>query len=107
MAWPFRAPVPACGPGCRLATDRLGHWMDEVMAEATRRGDFDDLPGKGKPLRLGNLTPSAAWRRRSTSTSRTRDSLRSGWNSGGRSPKGLPGSRQTPTTPTGTGGCRR
>lgn len=26
-------------------------WADRQIREATERGDFDDLPGKGKPLR--------------------------------------------------------
>ena len=25
-------------------------WIDEQVAEARKRGDFDNLPGKGKPL---------------------------------------------------------
>lgn len=32
-------------------------WIDQQVAEAERRGVFDDLPGKGKPL---NLKPAAA-----------------------------------------------
>lgn len=32
-------------------------WIDQQMAEAERRGVFDDLPGAGKPL---NLRPGAA-----------------------------------------------
>jgi hypothetical protein len=36
---------------------RLDHWMEEVLQEAQRRGDFDDLPGKGQPLRLDDSDP--------------------------------------------------
>ena len=36
---------------------RLGHWMEEAIQEAQRRGDFDDLPGKGKPLKLRDTDP--------------------------------------------------
>jgi hypothetical protein len=32
-------------------------WIDQQVADAERRGLFDDLPGKGKPL---NLRPGAA-----------------------------------------------
>jgi hypothetical protein len=32
-------------------------WIDQQVAEAERRGLFDDLPGKGKPL---NIKPGAA-----------------------------------------------
>src|ERR1700722_11184816 len=27
-------------------------WIDQQIADAERRGVFDDLPGKGKPLKL-------------------------------------------------------
>jgi DnaJ family protein C protein 28 len=33
-------------------------WIDEQIHEAQERGDFDDLPGKGKPLSL-TLNPYA------------------------------------------------
>jgi DnaJ homologue, subfamily C, member 28, conserved domain len=32
-------------------------WIDQQVADAERRGVFDDLPGKGKPL---NIKPGAA-----------------------------------------------
>src|ERR1700742_1433118 len=32
-------------------------WIDQQVADAERRGVFDDLPGKGKPL---NIRPGAA-----------------------------------------------
>ena len=31
---------------------KFNTWIDQQVAEAERRGVFDDLPGKGKPLRL-------------------------------------------------------
>jgi hypothetical protein len=30
-------------------------WVDKQIREAYERGEFDDLPGAGKPLRLRNL----------------------------------------------------
>ena len=27
-------------------------WIDRVIREAAERGEFDDLPGKGKPLEV-------------------------------------------------------
>jgi hypothetical protein len=39
----------------RRPIPRLGDWsdvMDELIEEAMRDGAFDDLPGRGKPLRL-------------------------------------------------------
>lgn len=38
---------------------RFGHWMEEVIAEAQANGDFDNLPGKGKPLNLDGSDPYA------------------------------------------------
>jgi hypothetical protein len=36
---------------------RFSTWIDQQVADAERRGVFDDLPGKGKPL---NVKPGAA-----------------------------------------------
>ncbi|HEX7164328.1 MAG TPA: DUF1992 domain-containing protein [Trebonia sp.] len=36
---------------------RFSTWIDQQVADAERRGVFDDLPGKGKPL---NIKPPAA-----------------------------------------------
>jgi hypothetical protein len=36
---------------------RFATWIDQQVADAERRGLFDDLPGKGKPL---NIKPGAA-----------------------------------------------
>jgi hypothetical protein len=36
---------------------KFSTWIDQQVAEAERRGLFDDLPGKGKPL---NLKPGGA-----------------------------------------------
>jgi hypothetical protein len=36
---------------------KFNTWIDQQVADAERRGLFDDLPGKGKPL---NLKPGAA-----------------------------------------------
>jgi hypothetical protein len=36
---------------------KFNTWIDQQVADAERRGVFDDLPGKGKPL---NLKPGAA-----------------------------------------------
>lgn len=32
-------------------------WMEEIIEQSMRRGDFDDLPGKGKPLDLERDEP--------------------------------------------------
>ena len=36
---------------------KFSTWIDQQIADAERRGVFDDLPGKGKPL---NIRPGAA-----------------------------------------------
>ena len=36
-------------PG-RFDPGRFGSWIDQTLADARSRGEFDDLPGKGKPL---------------------------------------------------------
>ena len=68
---PGRANAPARTAECRGAarvtlvtmTERkppqmgFTSWIDQQIAEAERRGVFDDLPGAGKPL---NLRPGAA-----------------------------------------------
>ncbi|HEX4721189.1 MAG TPA: DUF1992 domain-containing protein [Pseudonocardiaceae bacterium] len=36
-------------------------WIDKQIREATERGDFDDLPGKGKPLRDANAPYDGDW----------------------------------------------
>ena len=36
---------------------KFSTWIDQQVADAERRGVFDDLPGKGKPL---NIKPGAA-----------------------------------------------
>jgi hypothetical protein len=28
----------------------MGNWVDTLVGQARSRGDFDDLPGKGKPI---------------------------------------------------------
>lgn len=33
------------------------HWMDELIGEAIKKGEFDNLPGKGKPLDLEKDEP--------------------------------------------------
>lgn len=33
------------------------HWMEEIIQRAMERGEFDDLPGKGKPLDLEQDKP--------------------------------------------------
>lgn len=40
-----------------IATGQLDHWMEQVIREAQARGDFDNLPGKGKPLSLNDPDP--------------------------------------------------
>ncbi|MDX6418598.1 MAG: hypothetical protein QOG28_3218, partial [Trebonia sp.] len=31
---------------------KFSTWIDQQIADAERRGVFDDLPGKGKPLNV-------------------------------------------------------
>lgn len=35
----------------RMALQNVETWVDQAIRQAERRGDFDDLPGAGKPLR--------------------------------------------------------
>lgn len=35
----------------------MGDWLDEIIEKARERGEFDDLPGKGKPLNLDGVGP--------------------------------------------------
>jgi hypothetical protein len=35
----------------RMALQNVETWVDQAIRQAQRRGDFDDLPGTGKPLR--------------------------------------------------------
>src|SRR6202012_2713037 len=46
---------------------KFGTWIDQQVADAERRGVFDDLPGKGKPLNIKPGAPDgdygAAWLR--------------------------------------------
>ncbi|MFZ5813695.1 MAG: DUF1992 domain-containing protein [Bacillota bacterium] len=35
------------------------HWMEEILARSMKEGEFDHLPGKGKPLKLGEADPYA------------------------------------------------
>lgn len=38
------------GDGPEVRNQPMGHYLDEIFSQAHRRGDFDQLPGKGKPL---------------------------------------------------------
>ncbi|MBI3362941.1 MAG: DUF1992 domain-containing protein [Chloroflexi bacterium] len=38
-------------------------WLDKIIREAQERGEFDNLPGEGKPIALGgNSFEDPAWR---------------------------------------------
>jgi hypothetical protein len=37
------------------------NWLDKAVGEARRRGDFDDLPGRGEPIRLSPAQPDNEW----------------------------------------------
>ncbi len=37
------------------------HWVDWVIVAAQERGDFDDLPGHGKPLQLNDNPYAGEW----------------------------------------------
>ncbi|WP_109506646.1 DUF1992 domain-containing protein [Nocardioides speluncae] len=50
---PERAPATDARTGRSAAAARMQHqqqWVDLQIQEAEARGEFDDLPGKGKPL---------------------------------------------------------
>jgi hypothetical protein len=49
------------------AADRAAY-VETVIQQAIRRGDFDDLPGAGKPLRLGDAHDPDWWIRRKIQT---------------------------------------
>lgn len=49
------------------AADRAAY-VETVVQQAIRRGDFDDLPGAGKPLRLGDAHDPDWWIRRKIQT---------------------------------------
>ncbi|MCT1458718.1 DUF1992 domain-containing protein [Aestuariimicrobium sp. p3-SID1156] len=40
------------------------NWIDRQIREATERGEFDNLPGAGKPLNLGDPNDELWWVRR-------------------------------------------
>lgn len=40
---------------------RFESWIDRQVREAIERGEFDDLPGAGKPLRLGRPDDQDWW----------------------------------------------
>jgi len=49
-------PAPDASPRRKPPQMGFSSWIDQQVAEAERRGVFDDLPGAGKPL---NLRPGA------------------------------------------------
>jgi hypothetical protein len=50
-------PAPDASPRRKPPQMSFTSWIDQQVADAERRGLFDDLPGAGKPL---NLRPGAA-----------------------------------------------
>lgn len=63
-----RAPgrrILSCGRGRRAVAEENDHkpqkftqaWLEEIIQEAIRKGEFDNLPGKGKPLDLEKDEP--------------------------------------------------
>lgn len=42
-----------------VAGTTQSHWMEEILNNATKKGDFDALPGKGRPLNLHDSDPYA------------------------------------------------
>jgi hypothetical protein len=53
------------------AADRAAY-VEVVIEQAIRRGDFDDLPGAGKPLQLGETHDPDWWIRRKIQTEQLR-----------------------------------
>lgn len=49
-------PNPAQG---HLSGGRFTHYLDEIIEEARRRGEFDNLANEGKPLRVEEEAPEA------------------------------------------------
>ena len=37
------------------------NWLDQAIEEARERGDFDDLPGHGQPLRIETNDVAPEW----------------------------------------------
>lgn len=52
-----RAPQTIQEAARRSPEGALSHWLDELIGEAMKKGDFDDLPGKGKPLHIDDPDP--------------------------------------------------
>ena len=48
----------------RLRAENQASWVDQQIRVAMARGDFDDLPGAGKPLDLGDQHDPHWWVRR-------------------------------------------
>jgi hypothetical protein len=48
----------------RESMDRRAHYVEISIQQAMRRGDFENLPGAGKPLRLGDTHDPDWWIRR-------------------------------------------
>ncbi len=48
----------------RESMDRRAHYVEITIQQAMRRGDFDDLPGAGKPLPLRDVHDPDWWIRR-------------------------------------------
>jgi hypothetical protein len=48
----------------RESMNRRAHYVEISIQQAMRRGDFDDLPGTGKPLRLHDAHDPDWWIRR-------------------------------------------
>ncbi|HYF80132.1 MAG TPA: DUF1992 domain-containing protein [Symbiobacteriaceae bacterium] len=63
--------MPEQEPGDRATPRKFTvGWMEEIIEQAMRRGDFDDLPGKGKPLDLERDEPDPYAREGSWSVNR-------------------------------------
>jgi DnaJ family protein C protein 28 len=44
-----------------MSTDDTDRAVDRAIREAMERGEFDNLPGKGKPLKLGSEQDDDTW----------------------------------------------
>jgi hypothetical protein len=54
------SPLQHRGDGATVH-DSWQSWIDEVIAEARERGEFDDLPGVGRPLRIAENPFAGEW----------------------------------------------
>ena len=86
---------------------RIDSWeghVEQMIREAQERGEFDDLPGAGKPLDLTDNPFAGEWQS-AFRTARNAGALPCGWSWTGRSPPSGSSCRRWASAARGT--CRR